>query len=179
MPCTKRSTSSGRVPAFSSAASTAWITPSDWSRGVLGAFAVITRSPSSRTASVNVPPTSTPRSIGPTYRSTPASGAGAYCYRSGSRADERLLEVLVRRAVLRARQRHALAGRALARRRVAAQGRAVERDALALALVHVLGGDRHVALDRLVDAQLRLDREVHAHVVEERSRRAGEVVAVC
>src|SRR4051794_23068631 len=86
--------------------------------------------------------------------------------------------MLVRRAVLRARQRYALAGRPLACRGVAAQRRPVERDPLAFALVHVLRGDRHVLRDRRVDAQLRLDREVDAHVVEERACGSCEVVAV-
>jgi hypothetical protein len=62
MPWTKRSTPSAPAAARSSAASTAAITPSDWSLGVLGALAVTSRSPSSRAASVNVPPTSTPSS---------------------------------------------------------------------------------------------------------------------
>src|SRR4051794_13691961 len=74
MPWTKRSTSSALAPALSSAAFTASITPSDWSLGVLGALAVIRRSPSSSAASVNVPPTSTPRSIAATYRSNRSRG---------------------------------------------------------------------------------------------------------
>ena len=52
----------------SSAASTAAITPSDWSSGVVGALAVISRPSSASTASVKVPPTSTPSSIGRTLR---------------------------------------------------------------------------------------------------------------
>src|SRR3954468_9656347 len=86
--------------------------------------------------------------------------------------------MLVRRAVLRARQRYALAGRPLACRGVAAQRRPVERDPLAFALVHVLRGDLHVLLDRRVDAQLRLDREEDAHVVEQRACGSCEIVAV-
>src|SRR3954454_3611320 len=86
--------------------------------------------------------------------------------------------MLVRRAVLRARQRYALACRPLACRGVAAQRRPVERDPLAFALVHVLRGDLHVLLDRRVDAQLRLDREEDAHVVEQRACGSCEIVAV-
>ena len=41
-------------------ASTAFITPSDWSRGVDGTFAVISVPSERATRSVNVPPTSTP-----------------------------------------------------------------------------------------------------------------------
>ena len=51
------------APARRSTSSTAAITPSDWSSGVVGSFAVWTVSPSKRTASVKVPPTSTPSSI--------------------------------------------------------------------------------------------------------------------
>src|SRR3954454_19095550 len=86
--------------------------------------------------------------------------------------------MLVRRAVLAARQRHALAGGALAGARMAAQRAAVERDPLALAVVHELGGDPHVAFDHAVDAHLLRHREEDAYVVEERARRPGEVVAV-
>ena len=52
------------APARSSTAVTAFRTPSDWSSGVVGAFAVTSRPPTASTASVKVPPTSTPRSIG-------------------------------------------------------------------------------------------------------------------
>src|SRR3954465_11732699 len=86
--------------------------------------------------------------------------------------------MLVRRAVLAARQRHALAGGALAGARMAAQRAAVERDPLALAVVHELGGDPHVAVDHPVDAHLLRHREEDAYVVEERPRRPREVVAV-
>ena len=77
-----------------------------------------------------------------------------------STSSKLLVEVLVRRAVLAARQRNALARRALARARVAGERRAVEADALALALVDVHRGDRHVALDQLVDARAATHREV-------------------
>ena len=53
------------APACPSTASIAAITPADWSPGVVGDFAVWMRSPSTRTASVNVPPTSTPSSTPP------------------------------------------------------------------------------------------------------------------
>ena len=58
----------GEASARSSAARTAARTPSLWSCGVVGAFAVTSRPPAAITASVKVPPTSTPRSIGPTIR---------------------------------------------------------------------------------------------------------------
>ncbi len=61
IPCTKRSTWSGRAPALSRASVTARSTPSDWSSGVVGVLAVISRSAVSSAASVKVPPTSTPR----------------------------------------------------------------------------------------------------------------------
>ncbi len=61
VPCANALTRASE-PARSSAASTAAITPSDWSSGVVGAFAVTSRPSTKTTASVNVPPTSTPRS---------------------------------------------------------------------------------------------------------------------
>ena len=51
--------------------------PADWSSGVVGTFAVWTRSPSNRTASVKVPPTSTPSSMRSTLRSAPAPRGGS------------------------------------------------------------------------------------------------------
>ena len=63
IPCENSLTSSAERAAFSSTASTAAITPSDWSSGVVGDFAVTTRPSNASTASVNVPPTSTPRSM--------------------------------------------------------------------------------------------------------------------
>ena len=51
------------APGSTSEVLTAFITPSDWSRGVDGTFAV-TSVPSERaTRSVNVPPTSTPSRV--------------------------------------------------------------------------------------------------------------------
>src|SRR5215213_5311012 len=47
--------------ASTSEVSMAFITPSDWSRGVEGTLAVRILPPPSATRSVNVPPTSTPR----------------------------------------------------------------------------------------------------------------------
>src|SRR5881227_2871132 len=94
------------------------------------------------------------------------------------RRGEVLLEVLVRRAVLAARQRHPLAGGALARARVAGERRAVEAHAFLLALVDVLAGDPDVTVDRAVYAHLGRHREVEPNVVEERSRRPREVVPV-
>ncbi len=63
IPWVNASRSDGEAPARTSTASIAAITPWDWSSGVLGILAVWSRSPSSRAASVKVPPTSTPRSI--------------------------------------------------------------------------------------------------------------------
>jgi hypothetical protein len=63
MPCAKASTSPACAPASWSARSTAAMTPRDWSSGVVGALAVCTTPSATRTASVKVPPTSTPRSI--------------------------------------------------------------------------------------------------------------------
>ena len=76
MPCAKAVTSPGARPARASAASTAAITPSDWSSGVVGAFAVTSTPSPSRTASVNVPPTSTPSSTPPSLRGGTTGGSG-------------------------------------------------------------------------------------------------------
>ncbi len=64
VPWANSSTSLASAPARSSTAWTAFSTPSDWSSGVVGAFAVTRRPPTASTASVKVPPTSTPSSIG-------------------------------------------------------------------------------------------------------------------
>ena len=64
MPWTKRDTSPLEAPNDSSASDTAFMTPSDWSEGVVGDLPVTSRSRPSSTASVKVPPTSTPRIIG-------------------------------------------------------------------------------------------------------------------
>ena len=66
MPCAKAVSSPASRPAAASAARTAAMTPSDWSAGVVGAFAVTIRPSTARTASVNVPPTSTPKQHAPT-----------------------------------------------------------------------------------------------------------------
>ncbi len=68
IPWAKDSTAPASRPARRSTSSTAAITPADWSSGVVGSFAVWTDSPSSRTASVKVPPTSTPSSMRRSYR---------------------------------------------------------------------------------------------------------------
>ena len=60
MPWAKLATSRGPMPARSSTSATAAITPSDWSAGVVGTFPVKTPAGEASTASVNVPPTSTP-----------------------------------------------------------------------------------------------------------------------
>src|SRR4051794_26834711 len=164
MPCANASTSAASRCARSSAARTAAITPRDWSSGVLGALAV-TRRPSSRarTASVNVPPTSTPSSI---------AGRGRYEVRRLGR--DRLLdflgrrEMLMRRAVAVVRQRHALAGRALARRGAALQRVAVDVVAVLRLALQPLLGERDEARHRHADARLLPHRKVDADVVEQR-----------
>src|SRR5687767_2541036 len=108
------------------------MTPSDWSPGVLGTLPVTSRSPVNRAASVNVPPTSTPRTTNVFYprntgdgpkaapaalslhprsqrQSLPLRLAGRRCKLLRRGDLQVLLEVLVRRAVLAAWQRHALA----------------------------------------------------------------------
>ena len=64
IPCENSSTCSADPLARASALRTAVITPSDWSRGVVGALAVISRPSTASTASVKVPPTSTPKTLG-------------------------------------------------------------------------------------------------------------------
>ena len=51
----------GSTPARWSTSATASMTPSDWSAGVVGTFPVNQPLAEASTASVNVPPTSTPR----------------------------------------------------------------------------------------------------------------------
>ena len=72
VPCEKRSTPS--APTAAAAAST----DSSCSRAV-GTFAVTKRSPSSSTASVNVPPTSTPRITTARCRPPPQAAGGLRC----------------------------------------------------------------------------------------------------
>ena len=83
IPWTNRSTSSARAPARSSAACTASSTPSDWSSGVVGAFAVTSPSGVASTASVKVPPTSTPRTTRRTL--TQAATTSGVASKSSSR----------------------------------------------------------------------------------------------
>ena len=66
IPWANEVTSPAARPARSRAAVTASITPRDWSSGVVGAFAVVKRPSTTSTASVNVPPTSTPSSMAAT-----------------------------------------------------------------------------------------------------------------
>src|SRR5438045_1154822 len=75
------------------------------------------------------------------------------------RGDLRALEMLVRRAVVALRQRRALAGLALAGRRLAAGDASVERAGLDL-LVDELDGRVHAFLDRPAHLRLVRDREV-------------------
>src|SRR4051812_3876648 len=144
VPCANVSTPSADSPAFSSTALTASSTPSDWSSGVVGAFAVTSRPPTASTASVKVPPTSTPRSM--------MGGDGIYL--GGKLNVLGLGEVLVGRAVAVVRQRRALARRAAARGGAAleALGDRVGREVLAC--------EGHVGVADLVDPQLRRHREV-------------------
>src|SRR3954468_6182900 len=198
MPWAKTLTSSGFAPAASSAAETASITPSDWSLGVLGALPVCRRSPTTITASVNVPPTSTPRSIGRDATSRPpprprrphakaaagawrARGGGLRGDRRGHRHDLDLLrlgQVLVRRAVAVGVQRHPLARGAATGRRGALARVAVGVEAGAREALEHLPGRRHVAGDDVPHARPVADVEVGPHVAEERARGAGEVVLV-
>src|SRR3954469_16381535 len=190
MPCARISTSSGVAPAASSAARTASITPSDWSRGVLGALAVCRRSPATSTASVNVPPTSTPSSMAADRTAAaPRASCGVTAGprgalggdRSGHRHDLDLLrlgQVLVRGAVAVGVQRHALARRAAARGRPALERVAVGVEPGARkALEHVLRRG-HVAVDHMPHPRPGADVEVRAHVAEEGARGAGEVVLI-
>src|SRR4051794_30253751 len=151
MPCAKARTSPASRPARSSAARTAAITPSDWSSGVLGALAV-TRRPSSsaRTASVKVPPTSTPRSTG---RGRYALSRDGLFELLGGR------QMLVRRAVAVVRQRHALARRPLARRRTALERVAVDVVAVLRLLVEPVLGELQVARHRRAHPSLLAHRE--------------------
>src|SRR5262249_48056360 len=152
IPWVSDSTWSVWAPARRRTSSTTAITPSDWSDGVVGAFAVWRRSPSSRAASVKVPPTSTPRSIAGRYlrhgfaiRSRRYAAAQHKSLRPPAFAPqverplrrcqlrvgfEALLEVLVRRAVVPARQRLAPARGALAGAGEAVPRPAVEGDAV-------------------------------------------------
>src|ERR671918_1320557 len=103
----------------------------------------------------------------------------AACLRLSGRYDvELLLEVLVRGAVLAARQRHALARGTPARAGVAADRAAIERHTLAELAVHVLRCQLHVLLAHAKDPQLVCHREVVAHVLEERADWLREVVPV-
>src|SRR5207247_10507402 len=84
------------------------------------------------------------------------------------------LEVLVRRAVVPCGQRRALAGLALARRRLAPCDAAVERPGLDLLLDEGNRGG-NALLDGPGHLGLRRDREVPPDVLEERPVRLGKV----
>src|SRR5438067_3029372 len=86
-------------------------------------------------------------------------------------------EVLVRRAVVAVRQRRALAGLALARRRAAACDAAVERAGLDL-LLDELRRRVHSLLHGPGDLGLARDREVAPDVLEERAVRLREIQGV-
>src|SRR4051794_27993676 len=106
----------------------------------------------------------------------PAEGRANGAMRRGGLDEDRLLQVLVARAVLLARQRRALAGLALARRGAARGERAL---AVALDLVlDELVRDRERLVDRVVDARLLGDREVAADLLEEAPRRLREVAGI-
>src|SRR6476620_10058659 len=85
--------------------------------------------------------------------------------------------MLVRRAVVAVRQRRALAGLALARRRLAAGDAAVERAGLDLLLDERDRGADTLA-DRPGNAGLRGDRKVAANVLEKRSVGAREILRI-
>src|SRR5687767_12986477 len=87
---------------------------------------------------------------------------------------ERLLEVLVRGAVVPPRQRLALARRSLARVRLALGLVPQHPELLRREAVEILDGELHVRLDHLVDAKLIVHREIRAHLREERPRGSGE-----
>src|SRR5688572_3379385 len=112
------------MPARSSTIRTAAITPSDWSPGVVGTLPVKRPAVQQSTASVNVPPTSTPSEQRAAV-SEDAALTAPRIYRLGGKVHElqvleRLDQVLVGGAVVAAGQRLALARLALARHRVAA-----------------------------------------------------------
>ena len=120
IPWTKRSTSRAEAPAPSSASSTAAITPSDWSsrrgRRLAGDEPVAGEQGGVGEGAADVHPED--------------HGVDATALRaSGGRDLELFVEMLVRRAVLAARQRHARHGVPAARARVAAHRAAVERGA--------------------------------------------------
>src|SRR5450631_1504539 len=190
MPCAKWVTSLARAPALCSTRRTASSTPTDSSLGVEGTFALWTASlPSTSTASVKVPPTSTPRSMRSAYDRYAARklqlqpGAirapgeqvrlGRQCAVLG------LCEVLVGRAVAVARKRRALACRPLARRCAALRGCPADRR---VDLVGVFGEELlcepDVAGHDPVDVSLDRHREIVPDVAEQGPRRASEVVPV-
>src|SRR5207248_7940137 len=105
------------------------------------------------------------QSARPQHRAPPCAARGASSTSRG-RNREILLEMLVRGAVLAARQWSSLARRALARARVTRQRTAVKRDALLHVPIHVFPCQCHVALDRPIDVQLTRHREVHPYVPE-------------
>src|SRR5262245_46416021 len=196
MPWAKTSMSSGLAPAASSAARTASIAPSDWSFGVLGALAVCRCSPATSTASVNVPPTSTPSSMA-RERTAAAPARARRCDQvrvmaglrrsclGGDRRRHRhdldllrLGKVLVRRAVAVAVQRHALARRAAAGGRAALQRVPVGVESGARQSIERVRGAGHIALNDAPHTGPRADVEMRADVAEQRPRRAGEVVLV-
>src|SRR4051794_2080223 len=174
MPWAKSVTSDARAPARSNTASIAASTPSDWSAGVVGALAVTTRPPATSTASVNVPPTSTPRSTGRRYRPVLVRselGRDQFCL-------FRLSEMLMRRAVAVVRQRVALAGGAATRRRAALHRVAARVVALARLAGQPLVGGGQIRRDHAEDAGLGAHREMHADVVEERPCGPGKVMPI-
>src|SRR4051812_3325023 len=108
----------------------------------------------------------------------PARGSASLFALLRRRYLELLLEVLVRRAVLAARQRHSLARRSLPCGGVATQRASVERDSCSRLALYVLAGQCHVALDDRVHAHLARDWEEAAHVVEQRPCGTCEVMPV-
>ena len=147
--------------------------PATGRRAWSGPWPCAARGRRSRTASVNVPPTSTPEQHrratyrAPSHRSSaprPSQQAGVTCSRSarqrpsrgapprsssGAQPLEGLLEVLVRRAVVAARQRLALARRSLARVRPALARAAVEPELLGQLLEELDARARRCARSRV------------------------------
>ena len=161
----------------------------DWSSGVVGALAVISRPSTASTASVNVPPTSTPRSIAAPYRVGARRNPRAPRQRAQLSDPARLTrraagdllglgQMLMGRAVAVVGQRHPLARGALTGAGATLQRVAVQVEAVAAAAREELVGAASGTLDDAQDARLRAHREVRADVGEQRPRRPREVMPI-
>src|ERR1700743_3403132 len=179
IPWENSATALASAPGRSSTARTAATTAYAWSLGDVGALAVIRRPSTASTASVKVPPTSTPRSI---HRTLPlrcpreprarASGPNYLLSLCGERLGQflGLRQMLMGRAIAVVGQGHPLARRALAGAGTALQRFAVQVEPVVRLRAQELVGEPQVLLDHMQDAGLRAHREVGAHVVEQRSR---------